>query len=247
MVSATSCLHLLELSRTLMPFSDLSNPLRQRLPAMTRLFSIKLLMRLLHRPIYAKRLSVLVAEITSFVAEGDRLLDVGCGSGKLGYAILHSALCPKNVKVIGLESHRRGEEAIEVREYDGEVFPFADGAFDVVILADVLHHEQHQEKLVSESIRVARRLVIIKDHKVDGILAHARIALIDWAANVGYGVKCLYVYKSLEEWRRFLRQFPVTMRKEATSMNLYPAFINLLFGRRLHYLAVLEVSGKKGV
>ena len=176
----------------------------------------------------------------SYLRANDTVLDVGCGSGMLGKAILGSPDCPAGVRVLGLESHKRGGEAIEVREYDGRAMPFPDDSMDVVILADVLHHENDPDHLVSESLRVTRRTLFIKDHKIDGFLAQQRVAFLDWAANTGYDVKCLFRYHTAAAWSRFLQKFPVRTVDTIESMNLYPPFFNLAFGRRLHYCAVLE-------
>jgi len=198
------------------------------------------LMRRLHAPIYEKRISVLSDAIVSYVSTNDLILDVGCGSGSLGRAILDSPRCPEGVRVVGLESRKRGGEAIEVQAYDGRTLPYADGAAEIVILADVLHHEEQPQRLLAESIRVARRIVFIKDHKVDGFLAQQRISLLDWAANTGYGVDCLYQYISKQGWKDFLAGFPVNVTDEIHSLDLYPPFFNLVFGRKLHYCVILR-------
>jgi SAM-dependent methyltransferase len=200
------------------------------------------LLRRLHAPIYEKRIAVLSEAIVEQLDEGNLVLDVGCGFGALGKAIMGSPRCPKGVRVIGLENHKRGNEAIEVTAYDGRTIPFDNGAVDVVILADVLHHEPTPERLLSESVRVARRFVFIKDHKVDGLLAQSRISFLDWAANTGYGVKCLFRYHTRDGWTRWLANFPVKVSKEILSMNLYPPFFNFVFGRKLHYCAVLNTG-----
>ena len=115
------------------------------------------------------------------------MLDVGCGFGALGRAILDSRACPPRVSVLGLERVKRGGgELIEVQAYDG--------------VTDVLHHEEEPDRLISECARVSRRLLIIKDHKLDGPLARWRVQFMDWAANVPYAVPCLYRYNTPDEW-----------------------------------------------
>ena len=200
------------------------------------------LLRRLHAPIYRRRISVLTDTILAYVQANDLLLDVGCGSGALGRALLDCRRCPAGVRVIGLESNRRGGEAIDVQAYDGHVFPYGNNTVDLVILADVLHHEACPDRLLAEAIRVTKRIIFIKDHKIEGFLAQPRICVLDWAANTGYGVKCLFRYNTKPEWNRFLNRFSVRLTREINCIDLYPAFFNLIFGRRLHYCAVLDKS-----
>lgn len=182
----------------------------------------------------------MVRQIAPYLRAGDRVLDVGCGAGALGRAIMESPLCAPGVQVSGLERTRRGAELISVEHYKGPLMPYADRSFDVVILADVLHHEEDPHALLRESVRVARRLLVVKDHKKSGVLAQVRIALLDWAANRPYGIPCLYRYNSEHEWRRWHEMHGLTIERELRSMRLYPPIVNLVFGRRLQYLAVLR-------
>jgi len=202
------------------------------------------LMKKLHAPVYASRLRELVRQITPHLRQDDRVLDVGCGFGALGKAIVDDPACPARVSALGLERARRGGELIPVEVYDGRTIPHDDGEFDVVVLADVLHHEQDPHQLISECRRVAGRLLIIKDHKIDGLLAQRRIALIDWAANAPYAVPCLYRYNALAEWRDWHRRHHLSVEHEVVNMRLYPPVVNMLFGRRLQYFAVLRVPSR---
>lgn len=201
------------------------------------------LMRALHKPVYGARLRALVGVIEPLLIGGDHVLDVGCGYGQLGKALAEKCGRARPIEVEGLERVKRGGELIPVKEYYGKTIPAQDGAYDVVILADVLHHEADPHRLLSECLRVSRRLVVIKDHAVEGPMAQRRIALIDWAANAPYGVPCLYRYNTVEQWRAWAAKHGAKIADEHTSMNLYPPLVNLLFGRRLQYLAVWERVG----
>jgi hypothetical protein len=112
----------------------------------------------------------------------------------------------------------------------------------VVILADVLHHEASPDRLIDQCARISRRLLIIKDHQIAGLLAWQRIALIDWAANAPYGVPCLYRYNTPAQWTQTHTDHGFTVLRELKSMRLYPPVFNLLFGRRLQYFAALQVA-----
>ncbi len=198
---------------------------------------LNLIMRSMHAPIYESRTRALVAAILPHLPEAARVLDIGCGFGTLGKA-LADADPARRLVVEGLERVRRDGEAIPVTAYDGREAPFADNTFDAVILADVLHHEPDPDKLLDEAARITKRFLIIKDHAPQGPLAHQRISLIDWAANAPYGVPCLFRYFTPSQWRAHFASRQLQIVEERLSMKLYPPFVNLLFGRRLQYLAV---------
>lgn len=198
------------------------------------------LLKYLHAPIYARRLEVLSDLIVRDLVAGDRVLDIGCGSGLLGARVRDHAGCPDRVVVTGCEKHPRGGEPIPIIASDGYTIPVPDAAFDVSILADVVHHEPEPERLVREVVRVTKRLLIVKDHTPRGILGYARTCFMDWAANSPYGVPCLYRYMSQDEWQGVYARHGLSIRTELSSMTLYPWLPNLVFGGRLQYYAVLE-------
>lgn len=202
---------------------------------------MRALMRALHRPVYESRLRALASRIAPHLRAGDSVLDVGCGSGQLAGAILADRRCPGGVTIRGLERRVREGAPIEVTAYGGGQFPFEDGTFDAVILADVLHHDERPEDLLAQSVRVSRRIVIIKDHQLKGPLARPRVAFIDWAANIGYGVPCLYRYNTPTDWERTVERQRLRVVEQCERLpDLYPPGLNLLFGGRLHYFGVLE-------
>lgn len=91
-------------------------------------------------------------------------------------------------------------------------------------------------------LRVSKRAVIIKDHLREGWLAQFRISVLDWVANIPYGVPCTFRYNDLRRWREMIRQHDVSTVTELMSINVYPMVINQIFGKGLHYFAVLEKS-----
>lgn len=203
---------------------------------------IKNLLKKLHAPVYEERLKCLTGLILARLQRSDKVLDVGCGGGALGAKLMQAPAAPSGLVVEGLEKHPRGGEPIPVHRYEGEKYPFEDNSFDVVCLLDVLHHDQDILSVLLEAARVAKRLVIIKDHKPDGLFAQARICTLDWAANFGYGVKCLYYYPTHSEWKHLFEASELLLDEEIISMQPYPALWNIPFGGRLHYMAFAHPS-----
>lgn len=202
---------------------------------------MKALLRKLHAPVYERRLQVLIDLLGGFLSEDESLLDIGCGGGTLG-----AALAAKyGIAVSGLETNVREGCSIPVDPYDGETIPREDNSIDNILIADVLHHEEHPAQLLREAARVARRRVIVKDHKTGSLLAWPRICLIDWAANAGYGVRCLFRYPTVEGWHAHFEACGLAVVEEHRSIDLYPPILNLLFGKKLQYFAVLDPSSKK--
>ncbi|BAM02241.1 class I SAM-dependent methyltransferase [Phycisphaera mikurensis] len=199
------------------------------------------LARRLHAPVYRCRQAALTAALAPHLEPTDRLLDLGCGGGALAAAL---ASAVPGLHAEGAETHPRGGEPIPVTPYDGRRLPFAAGAFSVVTVADVLHHDPDPVAVLTECARVASRLVIVKDHHPGGQLplAHARICLMDWAANTGYGVECLYDYPDAQGWRHRFAAAGLHPAHETTSLQLYPRPYRWLFTPGLQYLAVCGVG-----
>ncbi|HEX4430569.1 MAG TPA: class I SAM-dependent methyltransferase [Frankiaceae bacterium] len=99
------------------------------------------------------------------IAEGDRLLDLGCGAGR------HAAeACRRGATVVALDMS--APDLKEARDRLGEVdaerkrslpvqgdalrLPFADGTFDRIIAAEVLEHIPADEAAMAELARVLR-------------------------------------------------------------------------------------------
>lgn len=193
---------------------------------------------------YRRRIQTLARLLACEVRAGERVLDVGCGSGALGAATLAHAKCATGVSYEGAEvAPRPGTHFPVTVAEQGRPLPFPDDAFDVVIAADVLHHVPDEPTLLKELGRVARRRVFLKDHRLAGVWAQWRVSLIDWAANHSHGVRCLYRYHTLPQWHELFDATGLSIVEEHLGMELYPPGLNLLFGRRLQYLALLAPDG----
>jgi SAM-dependent methyltransferase len=126
-----------------------------------------------------------------------------------------------------------------VRLYDGTTLPFPSDGFDVVLFADVLHHTEHAERLVTEAARVARRAIVIKDHCADGLLARHTLRFMDRVGNARFGVPLPFLYLTWAEWQRMFERVGVTLDAVERRLGLYPAPLSWVFERSLHFVARL--------
>ena len=89
---------------------------------------------------------------------GSRVIDLGCGSGlftqllqEAGYRAVGIDISPKLI-----ELGRNTYLGLDLRVGDAEALPFADGAFDGVLLSGLVHHFPDPRLLVAETYRVLR-------------------------------------------------------------------------------------------
>lgn len=95
-----------------------------------------------------------------------KVLEVGAGDGsilhylddwKFGEELYALEIAESGVTII---RERKLASVKEVKSFDGYRIPYADDAFDLVILAHVLEHVEHERMLIRELKRVAKHLVI---------------------------------------------------------------------------------------
>jgi ubiquinone/menaquinone biosynthesis C-methylase UbiE len=114
------------------------------------------------------------------LAEGDQVLDVGCGTGEDARAL--AGLVP-GIAVVGVdasegkiaEAHRQTlglPRPVDFRVGDAGRLAFEAGAFDAVRADKVFHHLDDPEKALAEMVRVARPggRVVVSDVDYDTLI-----------------------------------------------------------------------------
>ncbi len=110
---------------------------------------------------WSRRLARLFIDFTG-IAEGERILDVGCGTESLTFALAKAADLAEIVAddyspVFVREAIRRNTNPrIKVRQADACALPFAGGTFDRALALLVLHFVPEAGKAVAEMRRVVR-------------------------------------------------------------------------------------------
>jgi len=190
-----------------------------------------------------RRLRVLTHHLVPLIPSDASLLDVGCGDGRLAAAI---AELRSDVEIAGLDVHARPDASIPVASYDGRTIPHANDSFDAVLFADVLHHSEDPQQLLAEGVRVASRRVLIKDHTLRGSYSERLLRFMDDVGNVRFGVALPYNYWSERRWREAFGTLDLCVETWIAELGLYPVPVDWIFGRSLHFVASLGVSGTRG-
>ena len=192
-----------------------------------------------HETLVRYRRSTLLAErLGPLFPEGKaEILDIGCGDGTVAREILR--LKPE-LEITGIDTLIRPQSAIAVTAFDGKTIPFADNSFDYCLIVDVLHHTEDPLALLLEATRVARKGLILKDHKAEGAFAYETLAFMDDVANRRHGVSLPHLYWREQEWFEAFETLGLEKADYRTDLKLYPAWADWIFGRGLHFLARLE-------
>ncbi len=191
------------------------------------------------RLVHGRRVRRLAAALGALVEPGWRVLDVGCGDGRIGALVAEAS----GATVEGLERRPRDGTAIPVRAFDGLRLPLDDDAVDAVMLVDVLHHTDDPTVLLGEAARVARRAVLLKDHLADRPLAVPTLRFMDWMGNRAHDVPLPGNYWSDARWRDAWARLGLEAERVETSLGLYPWPARWLFETGLHFVARLRPTG----
>jgi SAM-dependent methyltransferase len=156
------------------------------------------LLELLHGGyVHKRRVSVLSEWCSNLIARNAGVLDVGCGDGRLARLIADKR---PDISIHGIDVRLRGDAAIPVETFDGRSIPCGDASFEVVMFIDVHHHTSDPMILLREGVRVARQIILIKDHMFQGALAYSTLRLMDWVGNARHNVALPYDYWTRAHW-----------------------------------------------
>jgi SAM-dependent methyltransferase len=187
--------------------------------------------------VHKRRILALRDHVAHLIPEKASVLDVGCGDGLLSHWIIGKR---PDVKITGVDVLVRSQTHIPIQFFDGEVIPYDDASFDVVMFIDVLHHTNDPMKLLKEAVRVARKAVVIKDHTCEGLLDKLTLRFMDHVGNAHHGVALPYNYWSRGKWLEAFSALEVSLAAWKEELNLYPRGARWLFDRSLHFVARLD-------
>jgi len=193
---------------------------------------------LLHsRGVFPRRKRILVEMLSKLLSSPAEVLDVGSGDGSIALAIQNRA---KDLRFHCIDVLVRPDVALPVQKYDGVTFPVTDSSKDYVLFVDVLHHTPDPQILLNEAARVTRKYIVIKDHNANGLCSRATLRFMDWVGNARFGVSLPYNYWTHQQWQEGYKTAGLKVVSQIDTLGLYPSWSNWLFGRRLHFIVLLE-------
>lgn len=183
-----------------------------------------------------RRTRVLVRWLADQIPPHARVLDVGCGDGRIAMLLLDAR---PDIRIEGIDVLVRPVTRISVSVFDGLRIPFPDKSFDAVMFVDVLHHTDDPEGLLREARRVAVQAVIVKDHCRDGWLAGPTLRFMDWFGNARHGVALPYNYWSGTHWHDAFDRLGLLTESWNARLELYRWPFSMAFDRKLQFIARL--------
>jgi SAM-dependent methyltransferase len=191
--------------------------------------------------VFGRRVRVLSEALAAEIPGNSSVLDIGCGDGSI--ASLIQSVVP-GVQMQGIETSERPACRIPCHSFDGIRIPFPDAAFDICMFVDVLHHTNSIREILAEAARVSRRFILVKDHLCESALDFRTLQFMDWVGNRAHGVVLPYNYQSKAQWLTLFGDCGLKARSWNGALRLYPAPFNAVFGRNLHFSALLEKAAE---
>jgi len=149
--------------------------------------------------IYEMGAEQMCRDCQDFIKRGSKILDLGCGSGiaaKKFQDFFES-------EVLGVDIRDNRTVDIPFKIIDGKTLPFDEDAFDVTLIAYVLHHCKAPEILLTEAKRVSQKIIIFEDIP-EGILSKLRCKLHQLTFFGGKRGK--FSFKTREEWKELFQK-----------------------------------------
>jgi ubiquinone/menaquinone biosynthesis C-methylase UbiE len=163
-----------------------------------------------------------------------KVLDIGCGNGLFARDLM--AAKPR-LRIVGAETKFRADCRIKCCVYDGKHLPFRDKQFDYVLLINVLHHTENPASVLAEAARVATRGIIVKDHYANTKLDFYTLVMMERIGNAFVDISQPYNFFSEKQWSDLFDSLGLETETVRKSFVSYNAVVDLLFGRKLHFIA----------
>lgn len=153
------------------------------------------------------RWQLLLKRLSPYIGDTKTILDVGVGDGGLSSELLKI----HKISIKGIDPHPQDKTFIPIIWFDGITIPFKDKTFDMAMINDVLHHDNHPEIILSEAKRVAKKYVLVKDHYFTNLFDFFLLKWTDYLGNASYGVNLPYNYLTIDSWKKLFKELGLSI------------------------------------
>lgn len=160
-------------------------------------------------PLEVKRAKEIASVFAPSLADGDCVLDLGCGP----LVVAEEITKLRNVHIIGCDVLNYQKRRFPLVLYNGEKLPFKDKSFDCVLIVCVLHHcGDGGETALLEAKRITRKKILILEdcynHPLQRMAIRAIDACLNWVENPAISVP--YKFRPTREWKQAFKNMSLT-------------------------------------
>lgn len=171
------------------------------------------------------RTAALLSVLGPELKRGERVLDIGAGSCHLAQAVARRYAA--DVTAVDVVDHNLTDFPLKL--YEGRTLPYKDDSFDTALLVFVLHHADDPARVVSEALRVSRRVIVVEDtprSRLEGAVWRKFDFALNHAQHHDIGVA--HAARTPAEWQKLFTAQGASVvsvrnfRRAATNSRLYP-------------------------
>lgn len=151
-----------------------------------------------------------------YIHKGDKVLDLGAGSGFRGREIAKRF----KTKVTLCDVADFNKTDLQLVIYNDKKLPFKSKTFDIVYLAYVLHHTSDIDKLLIEVKRVCKGHVIIYEDNNDNLFSRVFTHIHGVCFNWLNQLSSTYNFLSKCEWEKKFQNFGFEILENKTNWRL---------------------------
>ncbi|NMB89659.1 MAG: class I SAM-dependent methyltransferase [Chloroflexi bacterium] len=166
-----------------------------------------------------------ISKTAAVLSPDSQVLEIGCGTGIVSLGVAPQAgkvtgvdISPSMIEIAQNKAGEQGVSNVEFQVYDGYSLPFDDGAFDAVLLFNLLHVVKEPGTLIKESYRLLKPggwLVTATDCYAAAVPISKRLMLHgQWLLKV-FGVIPFLHYYQKQDVDRLISRGGFTTKEEA--------------------------------